>query len=199
MQHEALWEPNCVVDETAVLDAGVRLWNWVRVREHVIIQAGTVCGDYVHIGPHVLIGRGCRIGNGAQVHEAANIGDRVFLGPNAFIGNDRTPMAGKDWECQSVTICDDVVVGAGAKIMGGVRVGAGAIIGMGAVILDDVPPGVVVRGMPGKPNRLRVQHYPGTAHEHWAPYGEADGCPLCKEWGLEPPPFVPLQPLPSEE
>lgn len=44
---------------------------------------------------------------------------------------------------------DDVMVGAGARILGPIRIGAGAIIGANAVVLHDVPPGAVVTGVPG--------------------------------------------------
>ncbi|MBL8936584.1 MAG: serine acetyltransferase [Archangium sp.] len=44
---------------------------------------------------------------------------------------------------------DDVMVGAGARILGPVRIGAGAIIGANAVVLHDVPAGAVVTGVPG--------------------------------------------------
>jgi serine O-acetyltransferase len=44
---------------------------------------------------------------------------------------------------------DDVLVGAGARILGPVRVGRGAVIGANAVVVSDVPPGAVVTGVPG--------------------------------------------------
>ena len=44
---------------------------------------------------------------------------------------------------------DDVMVGAGARILGPIRIGAGAIIGANAVVLHDVPAGAVVTGVPG--------------------------------------------------
>lgn len=202
MGPQSLWEPNCVIDgvtpgtEADVLpefEEGVRLWNWVRVRAGAFLGSGTICGDMVHIGPNVTVGRGCRIGNGAQLHEPAVVGDRVFIGPQAFLGNDRTPMVGKTWMAQPVVVGDDVVIGAGARIMGGVTIGAGAVVGMAAVVLRDVAEGMIVCGLPGKSIRRRRMHYPGTAVEHWAPVGEEDGCPLCKMFGVEQPPWEPSE------
>jgi serine O-acetyltransferase len=45
---------------------------------------------------------------------------------------------------------DDVVIGAGAKILGGVRIGAGARIGANAVVIADVPDGALAVGIPAK-------------------------------------------------
>ena len=45
---------------------------------------------------------------------------------------------------------DDVVIGAGAKILGGVRIGTGARIGANAVVISDVPDGALAIGIPAK-------------------------------------------------
>lgn len=45
-------------------------------------------------------------------------------------------------------IGDDVFIGAGARVLGGIKVGDGAKIGANAVVIDDVPPGATVVGIP---------------------------------------------------
>jgi serine O-acetyltransferase len=70
----------------------------------------------------------------------ARIGDRVvFLGGNTVgsVDNRDYPRIG-----------NDVVIGAGARILGGVTIGDGAQIGANAVVLRDVPPGAVAVGVP---------------------------------------------------
>lgn len=47
-------------------------------------------------------------------------------------------------------IGDDVYIGAGARVLGGVEVGDGAVIGANAVVIDDVPPGATVVGVPAR-------------------------------------------------
>jgi serine O-acetyltransferase len=47
-------------------------------------------------------------------------------------------------------IGDNVYIGAGARVLGGICVGDGAVIGANAVVIDDVPPGVTVAGVPAR-------------------------------------------------
>jgi serine O-acetyltransferase len=81
------------------------------------------------------------------VHKRAKIGDRVIVGPNVTIGgrsdHQRVPVIG-----------NDVIIGAGARIIGPVKVGNGARIGANAVVLKDVPAGGVAVGVPAKTIRL---------------------------------------------
>ena len=51
---------------------------------------------------------------------------------------------------QPVIIEDDVVIGANAVVIEGVRVGKGSVVAAGAVVLEDVPPEVVVGGTPAR-------------------------------------------------
>lgn len=77
------------------------------------------------------------------VHKRAKIGDRVIVGPNVSIGDrsglQRVPVIG-----------NDVIIGAGARVIGPVKVGNGARIGANAVVLNDVPAGGVAVGVPAK-------------------------------------------------
>jgi serine O-acetyltransferase len=53
-------------------------------------------------------------------------------------------------DVQGATIESDASIGTGAKVIGGVRVGAGASVGANAVVVDDVPPGATVVGVPAR-------------------------------------------------
>jgi serine O-acetyltransferase len=79
---------------------------------------------------------------GIVVHAAVVIGDRCTIFQNVTIGETTTrpgvPVLG-----------DDVVVGAGAVILGGISVGNRARVGANAVVVADVPAGAVVVGIPG--------------------------------------------------
>ncbi len=102
---------------------------------------------------------------GIEIHPGARIGRRFFIdhgmgvviGETAEIGDDCTlyhgvTLGGTSWEKgkRHPTLGRDVVVGAGAKILGPVTIGDGARIGSNAVVVKDVPAGATVVGVPGR-------------------------------------------------
>lgn len=101
---------------------------------------------------------------GIEIHPAARVGRRFFIdhgmgvviGETAVIGDDCTiyhgvTLGGTSWGKgkRHPTLCNNVVVGAGAKVLGPIAVGEGARIGSNAVAVRDVPPGSTVVGIPG--------------------------------------------------
>ncbi|MBA2409397.1 MAG: serine O-acetyltransferase [Gammaproteobacteria bacterium] len=102
---------------------------------------------------------------GIEIHPGARIGRRFFIdhgmgvviGETAEIGDDCTlyhgvTLGGTSWEQvkRHPTLRDNIVVGAGAKILGPVVIGSGARVGSNAVVLKDVPEGATVVGIPGR-------------------------------------------------
>ncbi len=102
---------------------------------------------------------------GVEIHPAAVLGRRLFIdhgmgvviGETAQIGDDCTlyhgvTLGGTSWQKgkRHPTLANDVVVGAGAKILGPVTIHDHARIGSNAVVLKDVPAGVTVVGVPGR-------------------------------------------------
>jgi len=62
-------------------------------------------------------------------------------------------------ESSRPTVCDDVTIGSGAKVLGGLILGSGSRIGANAVVLEDVAPGLVAVGIPAKPvDKKPVDH-----------------------------------------
>jgi serine O-acetyltransferase len=105
----------------------------------------------VQLPAATTLGRGVKLnysGLGTVLHPRAVIGNRVEIGPGVVIGG-----RSEIWEVPVIE--DDVQIGVGAKVLGPVRVGRGAIIGANAVVLHDVPPGVVVAGIPARILRRR--------------------------------------------
>jgi len=101
---------------------------------------------------------------GIEIHPAAVIGRRFFIdhgmgvviGETARIGDDCTlyhgvTLGGTSWKKgkRHPTLGDNVVVGAGAKVLGPIIIGSGARIGSNAVAVKDVPKGATVVGIPG--------------------------------------------------
>ena len=86
------------------------------------------------IGPSVSFGHKM----GIVISRTAKIGARVKIRHFVTIGSG------------GAVIEDDVQIGAGAKIIGNVRIGKMARIGANAVVVDDVPPGASVVGVPAR-------------------------------------------------
>jgi serine O-acetyltransferase len=102
---------------------------------------------------------------GIEIHPGARLGRRFFIdhgmgvviGETAEVGDDCTlyhgvTLGGTSWQKgkRHPTLGDNVVVGAGAKILGPIMIGEGARIGSNSVVLKDVPPGATVVGVPGR-------------------------------------------------
>ncbi|MCB1728578.1 MAG: serine O-acetyltransferase, partial [Gammaproteobacteria bacterium] len=102
---------------------------------------------------------------GIEIHPGATIGRRFFIdhgmgvviGETAVIGDDCTlyhgvTLGGTTWQKgkRHPTLANDVVVGAGAKVLGPIQIGPGARIGSNAVVLRDVPANGTVVGVPGR-------------------------------------------------
>ena len=101
----------------------------------------------IEIHPGAIIGRHFFIdhGMGVVIGETAEIGENVTLYHGVTLGGTSLEK-GK----RHPTLEDNVVVGAGAKILGAITIGAGSRIGANAVVVKPVPPNSVVVGVPGQ-------------------------------------------------
>jgi serine O-acetyltransferase len=109
---------------------------------------------------------------GIEIHPGAKIGARLFIdhgsgvviGETAEIGNDVTLYQGVTLGGIALhhgkrhpTLEDGVIVGAGARVLGPITVGAGSRIGANAVVLNEVPKGVTMVGVPARPVMRRAK------------------------------------------
>ena len=124
-----------------------RLWSWnIKLPARVLSQFGRwVTGIEIH--PGAKIGRRFFIdhGMGVVIGETAEIGNDVTLYHGVTLGGT-TWSKGK----RHPTLANNVVVGAGAKILGPITVGENARVGSNSVIVKDVPAGATVVGIPGR-------------------------------------------------
>ena len=114
---------------------------------------------------------------GIEIHPGASIGRRFFIdhgmgvviGETAEIGDDCTlyhgvTLGGTSWEKgkRHPTLANNVVIGAGAKVLGPITLNEGARAGSNAVVVKDVPEGATVVGVPGrvvKPKEEKTAHH----------------------------------------
>ena len=101
----------------------------------------------IEIHPGATIGKNFFIdhGMGVVIGETTIIGDNVTIYQAVTLGG-----TGKETGKRHPTIEDNVVIGAGARVLGPFRVGANSKIGAGSVVLKEVPPNSTVVGIPGR-------------------------------------------------
>lgn len=132
----------------AILAHRVNHWLW---KQRLFLLA--------RFGSHLA-----RFLTGIEIHPGATIGRRFFIdhgmgiviGETTEIGDDCSiyhgvTLGGTTWQKgkRHPTLERDVIIGAGAKVLGPITVGEGARIGSNAVVVKDVPPGATVVGVPG--------------------------------------------------
>lgn len=107
------------------------------VAADVVIQPGSVVAAGAVINPgatveeNAIVNTCASVDHDCRVEEGAHIGPGVRLAGNVVVGRAA-------W------------VGIGATVVDRARIGSGAIIGAGAVVVDDIPDGVVARGVPAR-------------------------------------------------
>ena len=101
----------------------------------------------IEIHPGAQIGEGFFIdhGNGVIIGETAIIGNNVTLYQGVTLGG-----TGKEHGKRHPTIGDNVMISAGAKVLGSFTIGENSKIGAGSVVLKEVPPNSTVVGVPGR-------------------------------------------------
>jgi serine O-acetyltransferase len=101
----------------------------------------------IEIHPAAKLGPGLFIdhGMGVVIGETAEVGENVTLLQGVTLGGTSLKR-----EKRHPTLGDNVVVGAGAKIIGAFKIGDGSRIGAGSVVVREVPTNSVVVGVPGR-------------------------------------------------
>jgi serine O-acetyltransferase len=137
------------------------LWRW---RLRLLARMLSHCSRFltgIEIHPGAKIGRRFFIDHGAGVviGETSEIGDDVLIDQGAVLGGT-SRKTGK----RHPTLADNVVIGAGATVLGAITIGSGVRIGSGSVVVKPVPPGATVVGIPGR--IIDEHHKPIVDLEH---------------------------------
>lgn len=118
-----------------------------------------------------------RIITGIEIHPSATIGERLFIdhgegvviGETAIIGDDviiyqqaTLGGTGKEQGKRHPTVKNNVIIGAGAKILGNITIGNHVRVGAGSVVVNDVPDNCTVVGIPGRIVKQKLEDENGT-------------------------------------
>ena len=140
------------VDEGCQIGKGTKIWHFSHIMSGCIIGEDCNIGQNVVISPDVVLGRNCKIQNNVSVYTGVRCEDDVFLGPSMVFTNVINPRAAvsrKD-EYRQTILKRGVSVGANATIVCGHTLGEYCLIGAGSVVTKDVPPNMIVGGIPAK-------------------------------------------------
>lgn len=162
-------------DFKAVFDrdpAARGFWSFITVMLtyagfHAIVLhrlAHRLCRMHIPVLPHLVMAFS-RFITGVEIHPAADIGGGFFIdhgmgvviGETAILGSNVTLFqgvtlggTGKETGKRHPTLGDNVVVGAGAKVLGNISIGNNVYVGANAVVLKDVADDCTVVGVPGR-------------------------------------------------
>ena len=128
----------------------------------------------IEIHPAATIGKGLVIdhGMGVVIGETTVIGDNCLIYQNATLGG-----TGKDHGKRHPTLGNNVMVGAGAKVLGPFTVGDNAMIAAGAVVLSEVPPNSTAVGIPARIVKINGKRTDALDQIH---YSDPVALELCK-------------------
>jgi serine O-acetyltransferase len=130
--------------------------------------------------PARVLSNVARLFTGIEIHPGATIGRRFFIdhgmgvviGETTEIGDDCTlyhgvTLGGTTWDKgkRHPTLGRDVVIGAGAKVLGPIMINDGVRIGSNAVVLKDVPAGTTVVGVPGRVVTIKAPAEPDSRRQ----------------------------------
>jgi UDP-2-acetamido-3-amino-2,3-dideoxy-glucuronate N-acetyltransferase len=148
---EVYIHPTAVVDKTAKIGEGTKVWHFAHVRENAEIGRDCVLAHSVYVGKGVKIGNGVKLENRATIYQGVKVEDKVFVGPHVTFTNDPYPRSfSTDWRIVETLVKEGASIGAGSVVMCSVTLGEYAMIGAGSVVTNDIPSHALAYGNPAK-------------------------------------------------
>jgi acetyltransferase-like isoleucine patch superfamily enzyme len=144
-----------IIGKNVQFGKDVVVWNYVVISDNTKIGDKTKIGSFCDVGRNVIIGKNCIIQAHVTISNECRLGDNVFIGPNSSLLNDKFPHS--KYLTPSI-IEDDVVIGGCVTVLPNVTVHEKAVIAAGSVVTKNVPPKIVVKGIPAKPMMTRQEY-----------------------------------------
>jgi UDP-2-acetamido-3-amino-2,3-dideoxy-glucuronate N-acetyltransferase len=145
--------PLAVVESDAI-GAGTRVWAYAHVMAGARVGRDCNLGEGVFVEGGVVIGDDVTIKNGVALYDGVVIEDDAFLGPHCVFTNDLRPRSGQYKRPPSrflpTRVGRGATLGANATLLCGHTLGEYAMVAAGAVVTHDVPPYVLVAGVPAR-------------------------------------------------
>ena len=153
--------PSAIVEDGVVLGAGTVVWDNVHIRRGAQLGADCIVGEKTYIAYDVRIGDLCKLNAGVYVCAGVEIGKGVMIAAHTVFTNDRFPRATdpdlRSLQTSSPTdqtlltrVRDGATIGANCTIGPGLELGAFCMVGMGSVVTVDVPSHALVFGNPAR-------------------------------------------------
>lgn len=171
--------PGSLVRSYSCIYQGTRIGRGFRSGHRVTIREKAVIGDDVQVGTLSDLQGDCTLGNHVRLHSNVHIGklsvikDFVWIFPYVVLTNDPHPPS--DGYLKGVTVHEYAVIATHSTVLPGIQVGTGAMVAAQALVRNDVPPHMVVAGVPAKvlceTSRVQLSDgsgpaYPWTRHFH---------------------------------
>lgn len=142
---------NSVIYSDVVIGKNCLIGDGVHIREGVVIGDNCIVGIGCKVGARTTISDYTRVMDLTNVASDAFLGKYVFIGPGVMMGNDNSMgrfSTGDGLSYTGPVIEDFVTIGMNATILPGIKVGTDSVVGAGAVVTKEVPPAVIVKGIP---------------------------------------------------
>lgn len=133
------------------IEAGLQPWG--AIHPEAVIADTAMLGNGIQavaravVNPHAKVGVNVILNTACTVDHDNVLGDHCFLAPGVHLGGD-------------VRIDRGAFIGIGASVLPGLHIGEDAVVGGGAVVIEDVPPGATVVGVPAhivKPHAAQAE------------------------------------------
>jgi len=149
--------PNAVIRSHTVIYAGNTIGGNFNSGHSALIREENSIGDNVSIGSHTVIEHHVEIAANVRIHSQAFVPEFTVLeegawvGPNVVFTNALHPLCKKVKDClKGATVRRKAKIGANSTILPDIVIGENALVGAGSVVVDDVPDGSVVAGVPAR-------------------------------------------------